>query len=192
MTMTPTTRAMRTLARAILEHAQAYRWQVQGLGMMKLYLPGDTRLHVWDSTLLSPGASRVHDHLQWGLTSHVLSGELRNTRFLVTGGEPNYCWATFKAGVDGHMLERPKACRLEAREPEVYRPGDSYSQEPEEIHLTEARDGTVTLMQKRPAGTDNARIFWPLATEWGSALPSEAPSLLVRYVAEKALDTWRD
>jgi hypothetical protein len=78
------------LARAILEHAQDFTWTVQGMGFMRLHLAGHCWLHVWDSRLRVPGVSMIHDHLQWGLESTILSGSLVNRRYQVC--EKSFFW----------------------------------------------------------------------------------------------------
>jgi hypothetical protein len=57
---------------------------------------------------------------------------------------------------------------------EVYDAGDSYSQRADEIHETDALDGTVTIIRRHRTGVDTARIFWPAGQEWGDALPRPA------------------
>lgn len=176
-----------TLARFILENAEKFQWSLQGLGMLRLYLPGDARLHVWDTRFAFPGASPVHDHLQWGLTSTILSGRLTNYRYREGSGE-EFHWARFKAGYNAKQLHAPETTLLERQPAEIYRPGDSYSQAPNEIHETQADWGTVTLMQKRPtADGETARIFWPAGTVWGSAEPRAATPEEVKAITNYAL-----
>lgn len=61
------------LVKAVLEHAQVYTWQLQGLGMLRLYLNKATRLHVWHSGFSVPGASTIHTH-PWDFKSEVVAG----------------------------------------------------------------------------------------------------------------------
>lgn len=182
--------------RAILENADMFDWSLQGLGMLRLYLPGDARLHIWNHDFAFPGASPVHDHLQWGLTSTIVSGEIANQRFkeLPTGHYINntewqpYHWARFIAGYDAKMLHEPETMLLKRLPVEHYTPGMSYSQEPNEVHQTIAKPGTVTIMQKRPTEDGaTARIFWPEGTQWGSAKPRAATPAEVEAITRQAL-----
>jgi hypothetical protein len=175
----------RTLARFILENATKFEWSLQGLGMLRLYLPGDARLHVWNHDFAFPDASPHHDHLQWGLTSTIISGELTNYRYKEGVGVP-FHWARFVAGYNAEQLHEAETMLLEEQEPEVYTPGMSYSQEPNEVHRTVCKPGTVTVMHKRPtADGATARIFWPEGTVWGSAKPRPATfSEIVRMTTD--------
>lgn len=177
------------MVRLILENASKFNWSLQGLGMLRLYLPGDARLHIWDRRYAFPGASPIHDHLQWGLTSTVISGKLVNYRYQEERDGKPYHWARFKAGFGAEQLTDPATMTLKEGPGEVYCPGDTYSQEPDEIHQTIADWGTLTLMQKRPtADGETARIFWPWGEKWGSAEPRVATSEEIQVITTYALE----
>lgn len=179
--------ALKSMARFVLENHSKFEWSLQGLGMLRLYLPDNARLHVWDTRFAFPGASPVHDHLQWGLTSTVIVGRIINFRYKQGQGLP-YHWATFKAGYGTSQIHEPKTTLLERGNAEVYRPGDVYHQEPDEIHESVPYIGTVTIMQKHPtADGESARIFWPYGTPWGSAEPRAATSDEVHNICQQAL-----
>lgn len=181
---------MRRLTYFILKNADKFEWSLQGLGMLRLYLPGEARLHVWDTRYAFPGASPIHDHLQWGLTSTILSGGLTNFRYKEGSGKP-YHWARFKAGYGAKQLHEAEVMLLQRQRGEQYLVGQTYSQEPNEIHETCADYGTVSLMQKRPsADGETARIFWPEGTEWGSAEPRPATAEEVKAITSYALERW--
>jgi hypothetical protein len=184
-------RNLRTMARHILEEAPAFKWSLQGLGMLRLHMGNNTRLHVWDLRHAFPGASAIHDHLQWGLHSTVLSGCIENQRYSEDpSGEP-FVYQTFKAGYGCFTKHEPRPIRLICSSGEVYLPGESYSQRPEEIHRTVPVNGTVTIMHKTPsADPDSARIFWPAGTEWGSAEPRAATISEVWQITQYALKQW--
>jgi hypothetical protein len=138
------------LVQLILSNALAFEWSLQGMGMLRLHLPGNYRLHVWDSRYRTPNVSMVHDHLQWGLHSTIVAGRLVNRRYVeADDGEP-YNFTTLKPGYGCYFKHDPKPCSLKELEPDVYGPGESYSQAPAEIHETDAEDGTVTLMRCLP------------------------------------------
>ncbi len=183
----------KTLARAILTNAHAYEWSLQGMGMLRLHLPNDWRLHVWDSRFRKPGVSMIHDHLQWALESTIIAGQLTNRRYRIvldaTNAKP-YLFATLKPGYGCYFKHEPQPCMLSAELPRTYGPGESYSQRPEEIHETDALDGTVTLMRKRVTDDESARVFWPAGTEWGSAEPRRATADEVATITGDALRKW--
>lgn len=185
---------LQAMARAILENAHAFKWSLQGMGLLRLHLPGNCRLHVWDSRFRKPGVSMIHDHLQWALKSTILSGDLVNRKYRDfypgTFDTPTHSFSTIKPGYGTFFKHDPKPIKLIESEVHRYRPGDCYMQSPQEIHQTEARDGTVTIMRKTPTKDESARVFWPIGTEWGSAEPREASSMEVAAIVGLALERW--
>lgn len=188
--MNEQTAALRTAVRFILENAAKFEWSLQGMGMLRLYM-GNTRLHIWDHSYAAPGVSMIHDHLQWGLRSTIVAGHLVNQRYAECE-QPSavadpYEYVTLKAGYGCMIVEEPKRIWLRALPPEHYGPGDTYSQEPREVHETKAQGVCITMMQKLPTGTDLARVFWPLGEKWGSAEPRKATPEEVAAITAKAL-----
>lgn len=180
----------KALARAILSNAHAYEWSLQGMGMLRLHLSDNYRLHVWDSRYRVPNVSMVHDHLQWGLHSTVIAGRLVNRRYVEGDkGEP-YMFSTLKPGYGCYFKHDAQDVRLCALLPDRYAESESYSQHPFEIHQTDAEDGTVTLMRKTPTDDESARVFWPVGTEWVSAEPRRATPAEVADITSRALDLW--
>ena len=180
---------MKELAQMILMNASAFEWSLQGMGMLRLHMPNDTRLHVWDSRYRAPGASMIHDHLQWGLHSTIVAGRLTNCRY-VEGEGADYMVRTLKPGYGYFWKEEAKVTRLFALPPDNYYEGGQYTQRPAEIHETDAMDGTVTFMRKTPTADESARVFWPVGTEWGSAEPRRATPEEVRDITQFSLDRW--
>ena len=180
----------KTLARAILSNAAAYEWSLQGFGMLRLHLPNDYRLHVWDSRYRSSGVSMIHDHMQWGLISTVIAGVLINRRYAEDPREAGFLFTTLKPGYGCYFKHEPKETGLLELDPLTYLEGDSYSHKPDEIHQTDAQDGTVTLMHKKPTGDESARVFWPVGSEWGSAEPRRAYPEEVEDITSRALRRW--
>lgn len=172
---------MRSLVRAILENACGFVWTAQGFGMLRLHM-GETRLHVWDERLRVTGVSMIHDHLQWGLLSTIISGRMTNQRYrmldeLTRRVPATHHYATITAGKapsSAAFRHEPYVCALRPKPAENYGPGQQYLQQPDEIHESIPSHGCVTLMIKRPTSTDQARVFWPIGTEWGSAQPRSA------------------
>lgn len=185
-----TTAPWRDFARYMLENRLKLPpsdWTVQGFGFMRLRVAANVRLHIWDSRLRTPGVSDIHDHTQWAFTSWIVAGQLINTRYTICepiidgsgiaiDGAQRVNMATLKCGIGGgmHNSGAPEVVHLLAGAPELYTPGMSYRQEPDEIHRTHAADGTVTLILQERRDTDTARVFWPDGSRWGDAIPRQA------------------
>ena len=180
----------KTLARAILGNAGAYEWSLQGMGMLRLHLPDNYRLHVWDSRYRVPGVSMIHDHLQWGLHSTIVAGRLTNLRYAEGPHGRDFMYATLKPGYGCYFKHDPLRIVLDELTPVAYEEGDSYCQQPAHIHATDAADGTVTLMRKTPTNDESARVFWPAGTKWGSAEPRRATPEEVEAITSHALLRW--
>lgn len=174
---------MRNLVRYLLENRMtlpAKDWTAQGFGFMRLRVDDSTRLHIWDARLREAGVSDIHDHTQWAFTSHILSGQIINVRYRIC--EPTcdnahrYHMATITCGIGGgmHHSQPAQTIALLPGKPELYLPGMSYRQEPDEIHRTHAADGTVTLLKQERRQADTARVFWPEGGMWGDAIPRQA------------------
>jgi hypothetical protein len=180
---------LRTMARFILINAWRFEWSLQGLGMLRLHIEGsNSRLHVWDRRFAYPGASPMHDHQQWALSSTILSGQITNFRYVEREDGEAYLYHTIKAGYGCYAKHDPLPIRLARLAPEHYFPGEAYSQRPEEIHETVPVDGTVTLMRKTPtADSEAARVFWPANEKWGTAEPRKAIDSEVQAITQYAL-----
>lgn len=186
---------VREAVEAILSKAHSYEWSLQGMGMLRLHLPNNIRLHIWDSRFRVPGVSMIHDHLQWGLESTVIAGRLTNRRYVIApddfvGASNAYTFTVLKPGQGCYHKTEPRAVRLAALTPEIYWPGQRYSQRPDEIHETDAADGTVTMMRKTPTDDESARVFWLQGTTWGSAEPRAATPEEVQQITSNALAKW--
>ncbi len=170
---------MRELVHYLLENRltlPAKDWTVQGFGFMRLRVAPCMRLHIWDARLRETGVSDIHDHTQWAFTSHVISGQIINVRYTIhDAGQPHHM-AVLTCGIGGGMRSDKPAelVKLLAGKPELYVPGQSYRQEPDEVHRTHAADGTVTLIRQERRQVDTARVFWPQGGTWGDAIPRQA------------------
>jgi hypothetical protein len=187
--------AARHFVRMILAQPHKHKWSLQGFGMLRLHLPGDMRLHVWDDRFRVPKVSDIHDHQQWGLESLVLSGSIINEKYavkqdaLLPGDEEHTHYEmTIEAGEGGGPRTLPVAVELLMLSRKFYPAGFSYRQQPEEIHRTVPDRGTVTLMQKYPVlGETGARVYWPIGTSWVSAEPRRATDEEVAEITGYAL-----
>lgn len=164
-------------------------WTVQGFGFMRLRVDMATRLHIWDSRLRVDGVSDIHDHTQWAFTSHIISGRITNTRYLIDPTGNTHRMATLNCGVGGGMCGEPaKFVGLVPQPIETYLPGDHYHQDPDEVHRTDAMDGTITLLQQQRRDIDTARVFWPRDKDWGDAIPRQATYEEIHDIGGSALD----
>lgn len=48
--------------KTILSNPENFKWSIQGLGMLRVYLSDEVRLHIWDSRFKVPGVSPLHNH----------------------------------------------------------------------------------------------------------------------------------
>lgn len=178
------------LAAEILRKPWNYRWSFQGFGFYRTYLTEDRvwRLHVWDTDLRKPGVTTIHNH-PWGLISWVIAGKLLNQRYRVTGrddvGLP-YREVMIRPGDQAHLLSEYRDVSLHPYTKEAYWSGAHYRQRWDEVHETNAKRGTVTLV-KRIFGShlpDEAKVYCPGDSEWVDAAPYD-----VEY--DEAEDTFR-
>ncbi len=178
---------LRIAVLGILDNAAAYQWSVQGFGLLRLYIRDVGRLHIWDSALRAPNVSMVHNH-SWDLHSTVIAGRLVNTRYkLVEGyGGDLYHGRRLVTGYHTRTVSALDDIQL-AGIGETYGPGDTYSQLANEIHRTDADDGTVTLMLRQEDENGQADVYWPAGTEWGTAKPRAATPEEVSATVTKAL-----
>ena len=188
----PPVRALtRDDVRRILEDHANYEWQVQGFGMLRIYLPGEmeSRLQVWDQRLASWSNNAIHDH-PWAFRSTVYAGQLINQRYQIQLAHPHgpYTATTGNGhiteivpGTRGGLLsERPVLpCQISRNTPEVYAMGDSYRQTHREMHLTKYAQGTVTVIDRfEREEADIARVAW-----FGE--PHDQPPFVQPYPADR-------
>lgn len=188
----------RELVKAVLEAAHVYKWQLQGLGMLRLYLSKAVRLHVWHSGFATPEASTIHTH-PWDFESSVIAGELENIRYkewsardrISDGTTKEFYSALLHCGPGGGLKEDPQSVFLEKLHSEFYHGGQTYTEKAEEIHESKPKDGTVTIVTRRfKPDEDHARVFWPVGTAWGSAIPRDAMPSEVRAITQFSLQRW--
>lgn len=190
--------AAKAMAEFILRNAGLFRWELQGFGMLRCYLPGDTRLQVWDRTFAVPNVTSIHDH-PWHFDSLIVAGELENERF--TECKP---WA--KDPVATHMKrsivpgiglrragsgeDEPVRLVPKAGAPERYTAGMVYRQRADEIHESRPARGTVTVITRERVGADVARSYYPAGTEWVSAEPRLATAAERDAIIGHSLERW--
>jgi hypothetical protein len=161
-------------------------WSIQGFGLLRLYIRRIGRLHIWDPALRYPGVTMVHNH-SWDLRSTVVSGCLVNRRWteqpygerwkrrrIVTGYD---CRFVDPVDEDVFLIEEPR---------DVYHAGDVYSQAAKQIHMTDAEDGTITLMERTEDVNGEADLYWRETERWGTARPRPAMRQEVLSTIQKA------
>lgn len=186
------------LVRSILEQWRAYEWTQQGFGFVRTKIQNVGRVHVWDSRLRTPLVSDVHTH-PWPLRSTVISGELINQLFGEVFGDGaettaralRYHRQIIATGEGGGLVGEPKDAALLPRPLELYVAGESYAQEPEEIHRTIAQDGTVTLIERSQGPPlEEALVYWPRGMIWISAEPRPIEKWELEPTMNLALARW--
>jgi hypothetical protein len=189
---------IRAAVKHMLQHPDQFDdWTVQGFGMMRCYIPGPVydkqyRLNIWDSTLMVPGVSTIHDH-PWHFKSWIVNGPFHNIRFV----EDHFCGDPFeykliKTGVDATLQEATRLrMNLRALPVETYNTGDTYYQAADEIHRSAPGFGTVTLNERTRVGDgEHARVFWPAGEEWVDAKPRSATEAEIFATTRLALSKW--
>ena len=184
----------RLLVKNILERPAGFDWSVQGLGMMRIYLSDEVRLHIWDSRLKVPEVSAIHSH-PWDLRSAVVAGRYKQHRYVLcerwTMGSEQFNCARIKCGEDASVVEDTGPFYLLEKELEIYTQGDEYLQSEDEIHLSCPEDGTVTLVTRTfSKDRDHADVYWRGRGGWVDAKPRPATEEEVRAVTRYALEAW--
>lgn len=191
---------LKLTVRAILEHPYDYEWSTQGLGMYRIYLSDEVRLHLWDQTAKVPSVTEIHDH-PWGFESMIVAGELTNYRYMVdpTGANPSarhLMYSDLLLCSTGNLRGDPSPVRLEPWFPNgkgsVYAEGNSYSQRYNEVHRTEAADGTISIIVRRfrEEDRDHAYVYWDRGAQFVSAEPRKATHEEVEDVTRRSLQKW--
>jgi len=171
----------------ILENARRFEWSLQGLGMLRLYLNPETRLHVWSGKHRVPGVTAIHDH-PWGFTSTIISGSIVNYiyREAMSVQTRPFMKQRIQCGPDGCSQGEPESVALCVDSARRYWSGDSYTQAAPEIHETLFEDGTVSLIEKVGQG-EYAHVFYPAGATWVSARPRQATWEEVIAITRNAL-----
>lgn len=184
----------------ILLNPLRFEWSVQGLGMLRTYIDETKRLHIWHSAIRDPKASPVHNH-PWDLESYVLWGHIRQYRLKESpmagtsyGEGDRWNKQLLHCGEGGGLLDGPEEVRLIRQPIESYSRKMKYAQRANEIHWSQPEDNTVTIVTRHVPGDgnpDQAAVYWPIGTEWGSAEPRPASNAEVLYVTQSVLNNWQ-
>lgn len=179
----------------ILEFPERHEWSIQGFGMLRTYLAPDLRLHVWDPDFRVQDVSDIHDH-PWNFESIVLSGSIENRRYRIRPSDatPTHWQGRIVCGPNPveHGAKDIRSVHLEQWCEGIFRPGDTYKMQADELHASIPTPGCVTLIQRTKADKDPERafVYWPLGTNWISAEPRPATPSEWRRITRRALDCW--
>lgn len=193
--------ALRASVHQILKNAAAFfsprneatgnGWSLQGLGMLRLYLSREVRLHVWDSRFVAGDVSVIHTH-PWNFESYVVSGEVRQFRYFEdekVGGLPMNR-QKIQCGPTGCAMGDPEEVKLYRSTLETYVAGTSYSQLAAEIHESLPVPGTVTIVERKfLEDTEHAFVYYR-GEKWGEATPRPATPEEVDAIVGLALQRW--
>lgn len=181
--------------KGILQNALDYEgWSLQGMGMLRLYMSKEVRIHIWDSRFAVPDVSLLHTH-PWDFVSFVVAGVVKNIRYVEiaqdrTGGE-RYKRSLIKCGAGGGMRSEPELTELTAYPVERIDAGREYCQKAHEIHASYPLDGTVTVLERTfKSDTEHAKVYWPVGKEWVSAEPRLATEQEVEAICHRSLACW--
>lgn len=182
----------REAVRFILQNAEQFPWTIQGLGMLRLYLRPEVRLHVWSGEFRREGVSTIHDH-PWDFESEVISGWIENYLYQERPQALPFSRQQIVCGPAGGEAGQPEPVDLLCYRRDWYRTGQSYRQKADEIHETVYENGTVTIIRRhfRP-DTEHAHVFYERGQPWVSAIPRPATSEEIHAAAATALGRWRE
>jgi hypothetical protein len=183
----------------ILEESNHFDWELWETGMLRLDLAPDLTLHVWDMRFRNEAVTLIHDH-PWGFQSTVVNGRLRNQRYslgintnpLTPADRAPYSQQLLICGADACKLEAPVPVWLIEQPLQIIGAGESYTQDSNEIHETDADNGTVTLVRRAfgEGPRDRANVYVPSGCEFVSAEPRKATSDEVGSIIDHALSLW--
>lgn len=185
-------RLMLASVHTLLQNAEKFDWELWKTGMLRLDLSPLVSLHVWDMRYREQGVTLTHDH-PWHLHSLVVAGELCNQRYFPAAKDDGEVSFEYKkqritCGADACTLSEAELVRLFKAKPEFVRPGQCYHQHKDEIHMTTAQDGTVTLVERTLQGDrDSAHVYTRSNAVWVDAEPRKALPSEVRTIAARAL-----
>lgn len=183
------------LVKFILENANKFEWSVQGLGMMRLYITPELRLHIWDERLEAPGATKAHTH-PWDLESEVIVGAIEDVVLsekpaFLNQGKLSYAKQQILCGEGCHLTSEPEPVELYLSEMRTYRAGQKYTHKADDIHYSNFSEGTVTLVHRTfKEDQDHAFVYIPEGSEFGSAEPKPATQEQVYGISQTALNNW--
>lgn len=178
---------IKPLVAFILRNHENHDWTIQGLGMLRVYLSDELRLHIWHSHAQVPEASVIHTH-PWDFCSNVIAGCVTDVHFKERNVGRPYHKQLIRCGEGGGLEGEPKDVRLGAGKYKVYTEGDKYYMLADQLHYTQFDNGTVTIVKRTfKEDTEHAAVYWPEGGEWGTAEPRKATPEEVKLICEDSL-----
>ena len=180
------------LVKFILQHALNFKWSVQGLGMLRLYINENIRLHIWDSRIQVPNVTLVHTH-PWDLTSEVIAGRIRDVVFTddECADEMIFKKQNIQCGEGACLVGEPENVFLDIISDSVYEEGNQYSHHNTTPHYTSFEDGSVTLNTRDfKEDTEHAYVYIPEGEEFVNAEPRGATQEQIYGITQTSLLRW--
>lgn len=178
------------LVKKILQNPLNYNWSIQGLGMLRLYLSDEVRLHVWDSRYTIRNVSVLHTH-PWDFESEVIVGAVEQKRYKESETGAPFHFSILKCGEGGCLVSESHRVNLIEFPVESYSEGRSYTQVADEIHESFPVTGTVSIVTRKfREDRDHAKVYWRYGEEWVSAEPRIATCAEIMEITRKSLDLW--
>lgn len=187
----------KALVRAMMENPYEFEWTIQGFGMLRMYPDPEHvfRLNIWDERYRTVGVSMVHNH-PWHFTSKIIVGVVHQYRYQYINSEYErgefFHRQVIRTGEGGGPVSRPvDTVELIRQGEEIYEEGEYYSQNAKEVHISLARNGTVTLNKREMVDKEShAYTFWPAGLEWVSAEPRTATREEIEDITRNSIETW--
>lgn len=183
---------VKELVQAILEKPHEHDWTLQGLGMLRMYLSKERRLHVWDSQFAVDNVSEMHTH-PWDFKSLVVAGKIRNYKYIEVPSDSNayeYHRQQIHCGEGGGLIGEPTTVQLEKLPEQIFVEKESYEEYADEIHISRPHDGTVTIVKRIfKDDIDHAFVYWKDG-DWVSAEPRKATYEEIETITQYSLNTW--
>lgn len=181
----------RLLVKKILENPLNYKWELQGFGMLRIYLDKETRLQVWSNKHQTKDVSIIHNH-PWSFNSNIICGQMTNilyTEYELTENN-NFYKSRILTGENAHQFNTKETTLIESHR-QTYSPNTHYFHHKDIPHRTEFIDGTVTIIRREDRNEDShADSYWELEKgkdNWVSAAPRLATEEEILDICEMAL-----
>ena len=174
----------KALVFTILRHAEDLPWRLQDIGLMSLRLDDrrQHRLHLWcaDAHAEDPP---VHDH-PYDFTSRIVVGQLTNTRYAEDAAGTEY--VRFRYSPPDEERRRSDAVRLSAAAT-TFTEGAQYGQLAHELHSSQQRPGTVTVIRCSWVDVEELTVCLRDAASWRSGFGRQATRAEIKAAAAAAL-----
>lgn len=134
----------------ILKNPLNYKWEVQGLGMLRTYLDDNTRFQIWNKDLIVEDVTDVHTH-PWDFISVILQGKITNHIYKELA-EPvdkskKYFRCLITTGEDAYVKEKQEVYLSKLGKYPYYK-GTFYVHKKHIPHKIKFKDGTITVLNK--------------------------------------------